>query len=146
VVVNRDICDVALSVIRGRYKQLTNPHEWWSAKPSNYQSIKDLSIHEQVAHQLISLKGKMLDDLSIIGSKSILSVNYAAFCNDPESLIKQVLNLDNSLRFKNQPVERFKPQYLQSQNEEERQLLEVVALESKKQNSRVKAGCPASLS
>ena len=126
LVVDRHLNDVALSNIRGRYKLLKDPKEWWSAKPPNYEKLKDLPVAEQVACQLIELKKKMEGDLSELSHKRIIRVKYEEFCQDPEYLTKKLENVFVSLDYRNEAKLFFEQSMNQAQTQEEKVLINLI--------------------
>lgn len=126
IVVERDMKDVALSVLRGRYKNLENPADWWSVKPENYARLKSLPVAEQIAHQLFSLKKKMEDDFTSIPSNRIIRVQYETFCNNPELLIEQLKKKVPDLEDKNFPEDSFVTSSNEPETAEEVQLVQLV--------------------
>ena len=87
LIVKRDIADVAISLLRGRYKNLSDPRQWWSVRPPDYEKLKNFPIVEQIFYQCISLKQKMEQDISNLPKKRIIRIHYKNFCDNPEDLI-----------------------------------------------------------
>ncbi len=126
VVVERDIKDVALSLLRGRYQNLENPDDWWSVKPENYSQLKRLPLVEQIVNQLLSLQAKMERDFESISLNRIIRVQYEAFCKNPELIINQLKANVGSLRDKNSPEKSFTVSSNKPKTAEELQLIELV--------------------
>lgn len=126
LIVERNLKDVALSMIRGRYKNVTNPNEWWSVRPPNYKALKDLSIAEQVGYQLIALQKKMEADFSKISSERILYVQYEKFCDNPDILVEKMKSMFEPVIFRNGPVEYFEKYTNEPQTLEEKKLIGLI--------------------
>ena len=123
LIVDRDIADVAISILRGRYNNLPDATQWWSVRPPDYNQLKDLPIGEQIANQCLSLKLKMEKDLLKIPSENIIRICYEDFCSNPEELISKIkfyLNVTET----NNPVQPcFKASHACPQNKEEKDLI-----------------------
>lgn len=126
LIVERDIADVAISILRGRYKNLSDPTQWWSVRPPDYKKLKDLPIDEQIANQCTSLKQKMEKDLSKLPSGKIMRIHYEDFCNNPEGLIHKIMFSINATETKNPTQQCFKISHGYPQNQEECNLIELV--------------------
>lgn len=126
LIVERDIEDTAISVLRGRYKNLSDPQQWWSVKPPNYETLKNLSVVEQVYYQCRDLKQKMEQDLLTITKNRIIRVNYKDFCNNPEELIQNLAITLNTIETRNPPRSHFKISHDKGQTEEEKKLVQLI--------------------
>ena len=130
LVVNRDLNDVALSNIRGRYKLLNDPKQWWSAKPPNFEELKNLPVAKQIASQLTTLRNKMESDLSELPYKRIIRVNYERFCKEPEYLTRKLESFFASVSYRNEAKLFFEQSMNQVQTEEEEALIKLLRDES----------------
>lgn len=126
LVVERNLADVGLSVLHGRYAQLQDPRQWWSVRPPDYEQLKDLPIVEQVACQLLSLQQKMATDLRQIEPTRIFHVQYATFCQNPEYLINQLYHPLASPGYRNPTIASFIYSQKTPKTNEERQLVELL--------------------
>lgn len=126
LVVERSLPQVALSVLRGRYENMSDVTQWWSVKPPNYAVLKDLPVAEQVAHQLASLQAKMDADFFEIPRERVIRLQYEEFCRDPEGVLLQLNKIWERVEFRNSPVESFAPSDKSPRNDEEMQLIELV--------------------
>ena len=127
LIVERDLKDVGLSLLRGRYKVLSDPTAWWSVRPSGYEHIKQLSIPNQIAQQVLSLEQQMEYDLANITPARIFHIHYDSFCQNPESLIDQLHPALAEPAYHNAPVAYFPFSYHQSQNKEEEHLIRLLS-------------------
>lgn len=123
LIVERNLKDVALSLIRGRYDNLDNPTKWLSVKPPNYEELKNLSAPEQIAYQLVSIQNKMETDFRCLASDRLLRISYERFCEEPESLILQVQKVLGYLSCRNDAVPHFEQSVNTPQTDEEHHLI-----------------------
>jgi hypothetical protein len=126
LIVERELKDVALSLLRGRYISSKDPGKWLSVKPPNYEDLKDLPIPEQIIKQLVSLQKRMELDLSDLPRERVIRIKYESFCKEPESLISEIGKIFSSLEYKNPPVASFAQSINQAQNPEEEELVKLV--------------------
>ena len=126
LIVERDIPDVAMSILRARYKNLSDATQWWSVRPPNYKKLKDLPIAEQITNQCTSLKQKMESDLSKLPHDRVMRIHYEYFCNNPEGFIRKIAFFINATITKNPAQQRFKVSHGHPQNHEESKLIELV--------------------
>ncbi|MCP4361152.1 MAG: sulfotransferase [Chloroflexi bacterium] len=126
LVVERDLEQVALSVLRGRYANLRDPKEWWSVKPPNYMALKELPVAEQVTGQLISLQRRMDSDFAKLPQERVIRLDYESFCQEPEAIIKQLSAVFRKVGLRNTAVTHFKPSHKSPQNEEDKLLIDLV--------------------
>ena len=124
LVVRRDLKDVALSVLRGRYKNMGDSRRWWSVKPPNFDSLENLAPHAQVAHQLVSLNKKLDHDLSALPAHRILSAAYHDFCANPEQLIGRLIESYRGIAYRNPAESSFSESNPAAKTDEEQLLLE----------------------
>lgn len=126
LIVERDIEDVAISILRGRHENLLDPSQWWSVRAPDYEELKCLSIEEQIAKQCISLKQKMEDDLSTLPNDRVFRIQYEDFCNAPEELVRMIISAIDTSETKNPKQQRFKISSSCPQTQEETALIELV--------------------
>lgn len=127
LIVERDISDVAISILRGRYKNLSDPTQWWSVRPPNYKKLKDLPIAEQIDNQCSSLKQKMEYDLSKLLSEKVIRIRYEDFCNNPDGFIRKIMFSINATETNNSTRQCFKISHGYPQNQEESNLIDLVS-------------------
>lgn len=124
LIVERDLNDVALSILRGRYKNLRDASQWWSVRPPDYQAIKDLQPAEQVARQVISLNQRLASDLKQINQERILRVSYEDFCIHPDMLINLLETPLAEHERRNSPKPAFDMVHNEPRTPEENRLIE----------------------
>lgn len=123
LVVERNLQQVAMSVLRGRYQNLNDAREWWSVKPPDYDQIKNLEPAAQVAQQVTSLQQRLDSDLMQLDPTRILKIDYENFCAAPENLITQLQTRIGPLTEKNPPEAAFPLSTKSPQTHEERALI-----------------------
>lgn len=123
LVVERDLDDVALSVLRGRHANFGNSSEWWSVRPPDYEAILAHPPSVQVAMQVRSLQRRMDDDLARQPAARVLRVNYRDFCARPDSLIELLREKWTPAAPRNEPVARFDFKSNAAKTDEEREML-----------------------
>lgn len=127
LIVERELPEVALSVLRGRYANLADPHAWWSVRPPDYPSLKDLSLPEQIAGQVRGLARQMDADLAQIPATRVVRVAYSAFCQEPERLIATLRPLLGHPTERNPPVSAFPISHNTPKTPEEEALLRLLS-------------------
>jgi hypothetical protein len=126
LIVERNLEDIALSVMRSRHELMDDPLQWWSVKPPNYNELKQLPLPEQVALQLCALKAKLDADLSGLDSQKTIRLQHERFCNKPEMLISKTQHLLGGISAKNPPVQAFVPVKNSPRSREEYELIELI--------------------
>lgn len=126
LVVERDLPDVALSVLRARHANFGNSTEWWSARPPDYASLITLPPPVQVARQVCSLQQRMDDDLARLPAARVLRMSYRDFCARPESLIELLREKWTPAELRNEPKERFEFKANAPRTDEEKELRRVL--------------------
>ncbi len=124
--IERDIEQVALSVLRARYANLDDPAQWWSVKPPDYDELKGLPATQQVARQLASLQQRMEADLAEVPPERVLQVRYETFCARPEDLIERLRGTWGNIPHRNEAVSHFEVSANTPETDEERQLIDAV--------------------
>ncbi len=124
LMVERDLGDVALSVLRGRYQNLDDPTSWWSVKPPDYEKMRGLPITEQVARQVLSLNRRISEDLEAVSPQRVLRVAYSDFCEDPETLARRLMKLTVPIPDRHAAIESFPVSRNHPRNDEEVELLD----------------------
>lgn len=123
LIVERDLPNVALSILRGRYANRADPYAWWSVRPPEYIQLKDLPLPQQIAGQVHALARCMETDLAQIPSAQVVRVDYKAFCQEPESLITTLRPLLGNPVDRNPAVKGFPISYNVAQTPEEQELI-----------------------
>ncbi len=125
LLINRDIADVALSVLRGRVQYSGGAAEWFSAKPENYKELVDLDPVDQIVGQLVALDRRLRADLALLEPSRVHEVHYDDFCARPDNVVDGVPVLARCAE-KNAAVTSFEVRHNRPQNEDEERLVEGV--------------------
>lgn len=84
VYIQRDIAANAESVLQARERQLGSREAWYSFKIPEYESLKKLSPEEQAVGQVSCINRAVTSGLENVATHRKLTVNYEAFCQNPE--------------------------------------------------------------
>jgi hypothetical protein len=126
LVVRRRLADVALSILRARAKLLDDASDWWSVRPPDYEALRHRRPAEQVAGQVVSLRGRMHSDLAELADARVLWLDYESFCREPESAIELVRDALGGVALRNQPVAAFDAVHHGPADPEELRLIEML--------------------
>jgi hypothetical protein len=126
LVVERDLVDSALSLLRGRRALFGNPEHWFSVRPDNYEDLKSLAPAEQVAGQVLSLSRRLKQDLADLPSGRVLRVSYDDFCSNPEELIESIRVRMGWVEDRNPPLRSFAVANNTPKSDEERELVRLI--------------------
>lgn len=126
VVVERDRADVAISLLRGRYEAQADPRQWLSARPPDFEALKDRPLVEQIAGQLASLNARLEQDLSALDADDVTRVDYRAFCAEPELLVERLRPSILDVQTRNSARRSFHSTPSERRNEEEEALARLV--------------------
>lgn len=111
--VHRNHLDIAQSILKGRKEYSGDKNNWISAKPSEYEKIKDKDYITQICGQIYYLEKDIKRDIRIIGINRCIDVNYDDLCNNPKSILEKITQFYNEntcngvLRGKNAPPDSF---------------------------------------
>ena len=126
LIVERDIEDVAISILRGRHENLLDASQWWSVRPPDYAELVGLPVEKQIARQCISLKQKMEVDLSKLPNERVIRIQYKDFCNAPEDLVRKIISAIDTSETGNPKQPLFKISRSCPQTQEEIALIELI--------------------
>jgi hypothetical protein len=90
----RDPIQVINSVIKARIKRWGDINYWFGWKPKEFDLIKDMDIYRQVAGQVFFNEKAILDRKDQLGDRYI-NFSYEKFCNDPEKVYNDIINVIN---------------------------------------------------
>jgi hypothetical protein len=77
----------AQSILAGRREFLGDERAWLSARPRNYERIRDLPPVEQVCEQVCGLERDIAADRALIGEDRFFTTSYEEFCASPEAVL-----------------------------------------------------------
>lgn len=90
IYVERNMSDVARSILKARKVYYGNYETWWATYPPDYKKLKKLSYHEQIAGQVYSLKRTYEEQLKRVDNDLIMRINYVDLCKSPDNFVKSV--------------------------------------------------------
>jgi len=98
IIIKRDPLYIAQSLYIGRTKNNYQLNEWWSIKPKNYHSLKNLNVFSQIAGQVYNIEKQISEDIRLFPQKNIIKINY----EDLNQLTEiDLLNISDFLEIKN---------------------------------------------
>ena len=80
----------AQSILAGRREFLGDERAWLSARPRNYETIRDLPPVEQVCEQVCGLERDIAEDRRLIGEDRFFTTTYEDVCANPEAVLTQL--------------------------------------------------------
>ena len=90
IVCRRDYIDNALSILKGRTKNLQLKDRWWSLPPKEIDYLATLSWDDQIAGQVYHTYQQIEDDKERFGPKRFLEIRYEEFCADVHSSVTRI--------------------------------------------------------
>ena len=90
VYVERDLFDVALSLLSARRAYYGRTDTWWSSYPPNYHELKKCPFDQQIAGQVHSLKNTYERMMKLVPSDVIVRVDYKRICEDPGGVVEHI--------------------------------------------------------
>jgi hypothetical protein len=78
------------SLLEARIKNFGSRDQWYSVKPQQYETLKDLDPIGQVTGQVYFTNKAIQMGINQIPSANSLVVNYEDFCQDPEGVFSQI--------------------------------------------------------
>jgi len=88
--IQRDLFEVAQSILICRERYSGSRKGWWSFKPPQYKEWLDLSPIEQVAAQSVYTQKAVADGMAAIPSDRKLELSYVDFCASPTEVYDQI--------------------------------------------------------
>ncbi len=90
LVCHRDKTDNALSILKGRTKNLHTKDNWWSLPPNEIDYLVTLSWTEQIAGQVYYTYQQIEADKERFGTERFLEIKYEEFCTDVHSSVTRI--------------------------------------------------------
>lgn len=84
--IRRDPAYTMQSILQSRRKYYNDENVWWSAKPKEYERIKDLSAHGQIAGQVYFTEKNISEEMEKIEPRNKFSCSYEALCAEPHRI------------------------------------------------------------
>jgi hypothetical protein len=79
------------SLLEARMKFYGDIKAWYSFKPPEFNSLKDLSPYEQVTGQVYHTNRAVEMGLQQLEEARVLGIDYEQFCQSPENVFKQIV-------------------------------------------------------
>lgn len=86
IYIKRDDLYVMQSIYYARKKQ-NSLDDWWSAKPSNFECLKEKNVYEQIAGQVLHTNLEIENALKLIPDNNKLVISYEEFIENPFGVI-----------------------------------------------------------
>jgi len=122
MVIDRDMEDVALSLLDARKKKFGDPNTWWSVRPPSYEQLKTKPYLEQVAYQVYDCHRMLEEDLGQLSQDCVIRVNYKEFCENPEAVIREIKEICPGVKYKHPAVKGFDYKKREIKTDEEKEL------------------------
>ncbi|KPP97290.1 MAG: sulfotransferase [Bacteroidetes bacterium HLUCCA01] len=87
----RDPIAMTRSLLKARGKWTGNQEKWFSWKPREYPTIKNMDKYHQVAGQIYFIEKEILSKKKNLGN-TYLSFSYEDLCNKPEAVYLEISN------------------------------------------------------
>jgi len=81
---------IRLSILKGRRECFHDESHWFSAKPSNYESLRGLDPIAQIIGQIRGIEADMDRDLAAVGTERVFTIDYERFCVEPHAVLEKV--------------------------------------------------------
>lgn len=86
VIVERDLEEIALSLLDVRRELSPSLGQWFSLHPPSYPELTGAPPLEQIARQVVDVSARMEEDLAAIPQSRVARLPYMEFCREPEIL------------------------------------------------------------
>ena len=90
IYLERDIFDVAISILKAREKYYGDKNKWWATFPPNYKDLKNLSFDKQISGQVTSLKKIYSEVLNKVPKDKVIKISYEKICNNPNFILEKI--------------------------------------------------------
>jgi hypothetical protein len=86
LIVERDLAEIALSLLDVRRELSPDLGRWFSLRPPSYPELAAAPPLEQIARQVVDVSARMEEDLAAIPKPRVARLPYMEFCQNPEIL------------------------------------------------------------
>lgn len=93
IYIKRDFLDNAFSILKLRKQLNGNVEAWGSIKPIQYDSLKSLSVHEQIAGQILCMEHEYLSQLEQVPVGNRMHFQYEDVCENPANFLSKIKDL-----------------------------------------------------
>ncbi|CAB3650511.1 MAG: sulfotransferase [Achromobacter pulmonis] len=91
VVCRRNPLFIAQSILMARRERYGDEKQWWSVRPSTYETITQYSPHQQVVFQALEIQREMDDELRQVAPHRLIHAPYERLCAEPRHIIAEVV-------------------------------------------------------
>lgn len=88
--IKREPLYTAQSIYKARLKVGGGINKWLSVKPKEYESIKTLSVEEQIAAQIFFIEKQIENDKNLFNQSAYLEISFEKLCADAYREMKKV--------------------------------------------------------
>jgi len=88
--ITRDYLQMAQSLLYSRWLLFDDPNTWTSAKPKEYEQIKEKPYIDKICEQIYYLEKNMDEDSKKVGESQFLKIEYDALCQDPNRAVQTI--------------------------------------------------------
>lgn len=96
---DRDPIDVACSILAVREEFFLRREDWWSVKPPEYDWLRTMDVHHQVAGQVFFTNRSLAAGLAEVPAAGKLTVGYREFCEGPAGVHARLVGKFRALGF-----------------------------------------------
>ena len=135
IYIERELDDVALSILSARKAYYRNVDTWWATYPPNYKDIKHRKFSEQIAGQVLGLKRTYEELINKLDSRLVFRLKYSELCDNPSSVISSIQEKVFSVHkfaisTRNTPPKRFDERKKIAKNKDEKDVLDAIQKQS----------------
>jgi len=123
LIVDRDLSDAAISMLRARHRLFGDSNRWFSIRPPDYDALSTMAPVDQIVGQYHSLVRKMETDIQKIPQERICRIYYDDFCRNPEGLIDRLIEFLGPLEYRNPAISSFPVRRNSAETDEEMDLV-----------------------
>lgn len=80
------------SILLAREKYYGDMNIWWSVKPKEYVTLKDMDLYHQIAGQVYYTNQAIEDALAKLPDKNIIKIEYENFCRSPRYIYSELVS------------------------------------------------------
>ena len=88
--VNRDLIQNARSLLSARIRFFGDENHWYSARPRQFEQIKDAAVEEQVIGQIYYTNKNIEQQLSALPERQVVKFQYEEFCASPSQVYAEL--------------------------------------------------------
>jgi len=105
IYIERQLEDIAISILRARQQRYGSEEIWWSMKTENYHELMKKNFKDQIVAQVKQIDEVLKENVSFLNKNNLMQVRYSDLCVRPQDIIEEVMkklkNLGFNLKKKN---------------------------------------------